>query len=276
MDWRAFGHNHIKNILDKQLESGRLAHAYLFLGPKGLGKKILAIEFARKILGTENLSTHPDFQILEGEEEIVMQKARDLIASLSLKPFIAKKKVAIIGNAENLNTQSGNSLLKTLEEPSGSTVIILVSSKQLLPTIVSRCQVFAFDLFSQKQLEAFAKAEKILIDERLANLSFGLPSRLLKFSQDPQFLEQEKELVKSLADLEKMGLGDKLLQVTEYAALEFWELEKIFFTWLMWKVNNLNNDPIGFGAIRGLLDALIKIKQNQNKKLILQGLFLKI
>ncbi|MCX6797419.1 MAG: hypothetical protein NTX98_03005 [Candidatus Doudnabacteria bacterium] len=249
---------------------------YLFLGPRGLGKKTLAVEFARKILGTENLSTHPDFQILEGEEEIVMQKARDLIASLSLKPFIAKKKVAIIGNAENLNTQSGNSLLKTLEEPSGSTVIILVSSKQLLPTIASRCQVFAFDLFSQKQLEAFAKAEKILIDERLANLSFGLPSRLLKFSQDPRFLEQEKELVKSLADLEKMGLGDKLLQVTKYAALEFWELERVFFTWLMWKVNNLNNDPIGFGAIRGLLDALIKIKQNQNKKLILQGLFLKI
>ena len=71
-----------------------------------------------------------------------MEPALEFISRLSLKPFIGKYKVAIINNAENLNQQSGNALLKTLEEASESTIIILVAGYgKLLTTIISRCQV---------------------------------------------------------------------------------------------------------------------------------------
>lgn len=276
MSWEIFGHNHIKNILSKQLKSGSLAHAYLFLGPKGLGKKMLALEFAKKILETENLSIHPDFINLECEEGITINQIRNLIANLSFKPFLGKKKVAIIDNVENLNAQGSNALLKTLEEPSSSSVIILVSNQQLLPTVVSRCQVFVFDLFSKKSLQIFAESRKILFTSELADLSFGLPSRFLRLFSDEGFFKQEKDLIVNLASLEKMGIGERILEVSKYATKELMELEKIFLTWVMWKINNLKQNPLNFAIIRHLLESLSKLRNNQNKKLILQGLFLKI
>ena len=112
--WTTFGFEAVKNILDKQMKAGKLAQAYLFCGPEGIGKKTLAVELAKKILQTENVSNHPDFQILSEEGEISVERVRQFIAGLSYKPFFAEKKVAIIDSAQNLNTQSGNALLKTL------------------------------------------------------------------------------------------------------------------------------------------------------------------
>ncbi len=63
-NWETFGHNQVKRILDLQLTSGRFAHAYLFLGPESVGKKMLALELAKKILGVSQLNNHPDFSLL--------------------------------------------------------------------------------------------------------------------------------------------------------------------------------------------------------------------
>src|SRR6185369_16832179 len=151
-NWVSFGHEKVKSILEKQLAQGRFPHAYLFGGPEGLGKKQLALKFAQKILQTEKVLSHPDFQILDLEGEIGMESVLDFISGLSFKPFAGSHKVAVVNNAQNLNTQSSNALLKTLEEPAGGTIIILISSTtQLLATIVSRCQVFSFYGFSEKK-----------------------------------------------------------------------------------------------------------------------------
>jgi DNA polymerase III subunit delta' len=127
--WKdSFGHTNIKQILGGQIRAGLLYHAYLFTGPEGVGKKRVALEFAKKVLGTENLGNHPDFELFELSGEITMEPVLGLISRLKLKPFIAQKKVAIINDAQNLNTQSSNALLKTLEEPAKDTAIILIST----------------------------------------------------------------------------------------------------------------------------------------------------
>src|SRR5260221_2148399 len=87
--------------------------------------------------------------MLDMEGEITVEPILDFIGKLRFKPFMGSKIIAIINNAKNLNLQSGNALLKTLEEPSPSSIIILVSSSgSVLPTVVSRCQVLNFSAFS--------------------------------------------------------------------------------------------------------------------------------
>src|ERR1700722_14658809 len=97
--WQTFGHENAKKILDLQLKSGKLAHAYLFAGPQGVGKKTLALELAGKILSSQNLPIHPDFAILDQTESISVERMQQFMEGLSFKPFLGAKKVAIINNA---------------------------------------------------------------------------------------------------------------------------------------------------------------------------------
>jgi len=273
--WKTFGHETVKTILDKQINGGSLAHAYLFSGPVGIGKKTLALEFARVVLGVENLSNHPDFQILDGENEITAESAVEFIRSLAFKPFIAAKKVAIVNNAQNLNIQSSNALLKTLEEPSESTIIILIAGEgRLLPTIVSRCQSFHFQTFSKNKLQEFADIEKLKVDEKMLELSFGKISRLKNLVESKEFFQTEEEIIEKYQTLQKYSSGEKLLAVGEYAELETVDLERDFLTWLNWQTQNL--DAKSVGKLDALLVALESLRSNFNKKLVLQNLFLKI
>ncbi len=277
MPWQTFGHDQVKSILEKQLENQQPAQAYLFMGPEGLGKKNLALEFAKMVLRTEKLENHPDFIFLAGEEgDIPVSKVRSLIAELSTKPFVASRKVVVVDNAQNLNASSSNALLKTLEEPSPTTVIILVASQKPLPTIVSRCQVFRFNPFSKKMLKEFSLAKKFQAGEKLVELSFGSPARLERFSRDPGFLEAENDSITRLAKLEKMPQGERLVSLPELAALEPGQLENVFFGWMMHKVGALRNEPTAPKVVSALQQAIFELKTNKNKKLILQGLFLKL
>ncbi len=149
----------------ERLESGRLAHALLLSGPAGTGKLDLALEIAAGLLCQEEswpacgscrscqlLSTgaHPDYRKLTFElndkgnlrTEIVIEQVRNLISSLQLTTTISPRKIALLHPAEAMNRNAANALLKTLEEPPGDTVMILVSDdpSRLPVTIRSRCQ----------------------------------------------------------------------------------------------------------------------------------------
>lgn len=275
--WKTFGHEPVKTILTKQLLAKRFAHAYLFSGPEGVGKKQLALEFAQRVLQAERLNTHPDFQILNLEGEIVMQEALAFIGRLSLKPFLGPHKVAIINNAQNLNSASGNALLKTLEEPSSGTVIILISTTaQLLPTIVSRCQSFAFYGFSEQGLREFARAKGLNPGQEAINFSFGSITRLLALCSDKQALEQQVKAVGRFGEIRKAPLADRLLAVSDYANLEAAQLQELFTLWLQSSKHQLSQKPESYRNLRSLQAALEGLGMNKNKKLILQSLFLKI
>ncbi len=145
------------------LESGRLAHAYLFVGPKGIGKVQTALAIAKLVNCEDDSSemfcddcsackkidriSHPDIHIV-GEEgkSIKIEEIRQVIAEVQLRPFEAKMKVFLINDAEKLTPEASNALLKTLEEPSRNSLIFLTTSaeEQLLGTIKSRCQIIHF------------------------------------------------------------------------------------------------------------------------------------
>ena len=277
MTWKVFGHSHVTRILEKQLETGQLAHAYLFFGPEGLGKKLLALDFARKALGTENLDTHPDFSLVDGSEEgVSAEAARQLMSELGTKPFFGGRKVVVVDGAQNLNLSSSNALLKTLEEPAGSAIVILVASRRLLPTIVSRCQVFRFNRFSQDQLAAFARAAGLAPKQEHLALSFGSPARLARLLSDEAFLAAEQQSLAGFLEIQALPKGERLVRIPEYAEMEPAELEKLFAAWSQQAVTQLGDRPALRRAIAGLEAAQQQLRTNKNKKLILQGVFLKI
>ena len=107
----------------------------------------------KKNFNLSSLKSHPDFFLLEGKNSIKIEQVRELKKNLSLKPYSAPVKLAFIPEAEKLTLPAQNALLKTLEEPSPKSLIILSSSnpKLLLPTIVSRCQIIR--LPSEPQME---------------------------------------------------------------------------------------------------------------------------
>ena len=270
--WRTFGHDQVKKILDQQLASGRFPHAYLFFGPEGAGKKTLAWELAGKILRTETLNAHPDFFSLETEGEIVMEEARRFLKTLSFKPFFGSHKVAVINNAQNLNLQSSNALLKSLEEPSLSNVIILVASGRLLPTIVSRCQKLNFNAFSFSQLRQFAQNRNIPISENDLPLAFGSPGRLLRFFEEPDRLRREEAVLKRLQDWQRSTLGQRLLNINALAGLETAELKQILLTWAYGLKAQFAARPRLFQALKSVIASLNGLEANANKKMILQNL----
>ena len=276
MIWQTFGHNKVKLLLNRQLDKNILPHAYIFAGPDGVGKKVLALELAKKVLQTENLQNHPDFQTLDIIGEIPMEAAKEFIGQMSLKPFVAQKKVAIINNAQNLNLQSGNALLKTLEEPSAHNVIILISSGKLLPTIVSRCQVLRFNVFSLSGLKEFAKILRLDVSEEMLELSCGSTARLKLLAENAEYLAQEKNLVNLFKKLSAQTPGNKLAAVNKIADQETEDLQKYFVSWFNWQNFRLRSEPREFVKVRALLDAMESLNANKNKKLILQTLMFKI
>jgi len=155
----------VRSEFTERLNSGRLAHALLLSGPAGSGKLDFAMEMAQGLLCLEgsmpgcgncrscqllNTGAHPDFRLLGFElndkgnlrTEIVIEQIRRLISVLQLTTTISPRKVALLHPAEAMNRNAANALLKTLEEPPGDTVLILVShdTGRLPVTIRSRCQ----------------------------------------------------------------------------------------------------------------------------------------
>lgn len=138
------GLEHILNYLKKSIEKNRVSHAYLFVGPVHSEKEKIALWFA-KSLGCQR----PDITeigLLEDKKEISIEQIRELRRYLSLSPHSSPSKVAVIDEAEKMTPEAANALLKTLEEPRGNTVLILITnlSSALPDTIISRCETIKF------------------------------------------------------------------------------------------------------------------------------------
>lgn len=185
----------------------RPAAAYLLHGPAGLGKRQVADGFAARLLcaspdgddacGTcaqctrVAAGTHPDLKVVERDDErrdIRTEQARELTRWLGLRPLMAERKVAIIDDAECLNEHGQNALLKTLEEPPGAAVLILVATRAtlLLPTVRSRCQRIRFDPLAPDEVASLLAARGVAADDAatLAARAEGSPGRALLLVDD--------------------------------------------------------------------------------------------
>jgi DNA polymerase III delta' subunit len=168
MTWLA-RHEKIKTRLDRLLQSDKLPHALLFCGPSGVGKEIVAKQFCNAALaqmardqdmfGTATVvsseAEHPDLIWIKPEEdEIKIGQVRDLPKQLSYAPLVSQVRFVVITNAEQLNVNAANFILKILEEPPAQTFFILLARdrRQVLQTIASRCQIVRFAPLSDAEI----------------------------------------------------------------------------------------------------------------------------
>lgn len=208
------GHQKQWDFLRRKFEHGQLSHAYLFTGENQLGKKTFAKEFVKlinclaekerpcqKCVNCQMIEkgSFPDFMSVkaEGPEgypgEVKISKIKEVQNFLSYKSYYGSFRAVIIDNAENMNNEAQSCFLKTLEEPKGSTILFLISSRPalLLPTISSRCQTVKF--FRPKNFqpnsEKLAK-EQIILSELLKVINSEL-SEKFKYVKSINFEKQK-------------------------------------------------------------------------------------
>lgn len=174
------GHERPLAILRWALEKGRLPHAYLFLGPEGVGKKTIGLSLAKAIHCQQSRAdfcgqctscvriasgNHPDVRAVEpaaGKKEISIQQIRELEKELSFRTFSGGKKITLVDPAPLMNASAQNALLKTLEEPPKDSVLILISTSTggLLPTVLSRCVRLSFTPLPTELVGQFLVSQK--------------------------------------------------------------------------------------------------------------------
>jgi len=213
------GHVQALDQLRSQLRSGRLAHAYLFVGEAGLGKATVARALAAALLPEAPLRRHLDYweddrikPLSINEIRLLPDKPPDfhelsLQAFLNLKPAIGTRRVALMANVGRLRDQDQSVLLKTLEEPHPHRVIVLTTPSLnpfvVLPTVVSRCQRLFFH-----PVQA-AEIERLLVDKGveparahiLADLSRGRPGWALREAGDEGVIDLHRAWTRRLEEI---------------------------------------------------------------------------
>ncbi|MCL2745842.1 MAG: DNA polymerase III subunit delta' [Coriobacteriia bacterium] len=203
---KVIGQDGVVRALKHSLDSETLAHAYLFVGAQGLGKINAARAVATQLMcasgGCGNChickrlenNSHPDFQVLEpaGAGGYLVEQIRELNYQVQLAPAEADRKIFIIRDVDLFNVSAANAFLKTLEEPTDSTIFILLSHSQeaVLPTIRSRCQIYRFRPLNPEQARE-ALYEKTGISGHRADIALAANGYIVAAARD--YLQSPKQ-----------------------------------------------------------------------------------
>lgn len=251
------GHDEVVERFRRAIQRRRLASSFLFVGPEGIGKRRFALKLAQALLCRERpeealapcghcpscaqvlAMTHPDLELvckppeksslplelLVGDKEHRMREG--LCRAIAMKPFMGGRKVAVIDDADYLNAEGANSLLKTLEEPPPRSVLILIgtSPAKQLPTIRSRCQMIRFRPLSVETVAEILAAQGLAPDpaeaRRLAGHSGGSVQRALELA-DSELWTFRNTLYQRLEEpvLESVALAGAVLAFVEQSGKE--------------------------------------------------------
>jgi len=268
----------------RAVNANKLAHAYLFLGPEGLGKTLLAKNLA-KFINCENPAmednrkadccdlcnschkiegrNHPDIHWVESAgraDKISIDDIRLVQKEISLKAYEGKWKVFIILEAQKMTEQAANCLLKTLEEPPSSSLIILSAEglSGLLPTIISRCQAIKFYPQGYEKLNKDALAEKNRLIERIGQ-SGGASYDIFNIKNRKELSAQIAYLLNWFRDILIFKAGLSASSIINADRLEGIESESRY-----WDFEDLEK------ILTQIDEAHTLIKQNVNPKIALE------
>lgn len=256
--WQVIGQDKILSLLDYSLRTNAIAHAYLLVGPRHVGKGTLAINLAQALNcdGPEvpcgecrscqriREGKHADVTPigLDSRTEIGIDDIRGLQHSANLPPYEGKCKVFIIDEAEYLSTEAANSLLKILEEPPPRVVWLLLAAEEerLLPTVISRCQRLELKpVPSDRVQEVLIRSYNVDADKAkfLTQLCHGRLGWAVSALTNDDILEQRSQRIAKLVSLLTAGLEQRFAYAQELAS-QFSQDRKagadIVEAWLNW------------------------------------------
>ncbi len=332
--WPVVGQTRAVSLLKRSLERKVVAHAYLFVGPYHVGKMTLALNLAQALnceaaeppcgecLSCQKIASakHADVQIIglttdgnsteaKPRAEISIDQIRQMQHSASLPPFEGKYKVFIIDGAEHLSSEAANCLLKTLEEPVGKVIFILLATNdQFLPaTVISRCQRLELSPPAVTEVEAALTSRWDIELQRaklLARLSHGRLGWALSATLDDSLLQQRTDRMQRLLDITNADYEERFTYAAELA-VQFNQrrgsVQEVLALWLDWwrdlllikvgcneAITNVDLEATLIDRARGYQLSQIKafinsiqavgeqLRQNANPQLVLEVLMLGI
>ena len=226
------GHQHIVEQLQHTVASDRIAGAYLFVGPTGVGKETVAHYFAQLIFCQQDTQpptvcgtclacrkvdsgNHPDLQFIRPDGSLLkIGQIRELQKQIIYEPFEARRKVYILTDVERMNEEAENCLLKTLEEPPASSVLILLTSniQALLPTTRSRCQILQFHPLSTQALTEILVEKFSVAPEQATTLAISadgaIGKALTQLEKGDAFSEAVPEILRETDPLAAFRLAE--------------------------------------------------------------------
>ncbi len=270
------GHQKQKDFLRQLLEKKQYSHAYLFTGPSEIGKRTLAIEFAVEVLEITNGKTaseiqHPDLIQIDAST-LAIAEMRELLAMLSLAPFSAQKKIVILDNFEQASREVSNALLKTIEEPSATTIVILIAEnyKSLLPTVISRTQRVHFAALTAAEI---ATAVPQIPNPEILNGRIGRAKRMV---EDKEYAVRVNGALEHLSKLKRTPPAERLLAIKELADMEDQELNELLRWWGEAEQATLIQKPRSYPNLMLFANAQSALRRYFNKKLVLQKIVLEL
>ncbi len=276
---KLIGHVKQWQYLKGLVKSERTPHALLFSGPKQVGKRFVALEFV-KLLNRDmaraeqdiEKGQYPDLVVVEPSKGTIhISQIRDLAWKLSLRSYAAPLKAAIIDQAHTMNQEAQSCLLKTLEEPKGRALLILVSEHPdvLLPTIRSRTEQVMFFPVGQTEMDKHFPKE-------IVALSAGRPGRAINFLQNPEKLKEQKQRLQELSQLGSLTYAQRFAYAQNLSNAPQY-LPEILELWLQrfrGQLKGLKPDVRPVKAIENTLFLLSST--NVNPRLALENLMLEI
>ena len=264
--WQVVGQNHAVRQLKLSLESGRLSHAYLFVGPPHVGKGTLALNLAQAVNCLSELGRpcnecqqcrriaagyHADVQVIgppqpggngPPRKEVGIDDVRAIEGKVHLKPYEGAYRVFIFDGAERMSEEAANALLKILEEPPPQSLLILLASQddQLLPTISSRCRRIELRPLSQADVLRYISTNHSIEEDQaqiMARLSKGCLGWALLALKNPSLLEQRRSELDRIINLEGATVEQRFSTAANLASLFYRdrsEAQDVLDVWLGW------------------------------------------
>lgn len=249
------GQRIIVESLRNAVINNMISNGYIFSGPKGCGKKLMAFIFAMtlncsgevQVRPCESCSScirtskgnHPNLKLVKPTgHSIKINQVREIISDSSRKPFESGYKIIIIDNAEKMTKDAQDAFLKTLEEPPQNTVFILLAENHnlLLPTIVSRCQVYRFKPVGGLEMKAFIEARYDYLStdvEAAVRHSKGIVGRALELLRDSESFKTHTLYI-DILDKALMGNGSDAVFLASEAVGDKETVEKFLEFSMSW------------------------------------------